>query len=163
MPSGGKVEIENIKNFPFCEILIFCSATCGQFSNQIFERWPSYKLIRQNVTGDLFFFFSLLAWYLSGILSRLRLLKTASRLSWGPENQLPSLSTNIPILPIGILDFCKQKLAAPPLGPMNHLTRYKLWPNFMIYKDSGIYCCGPPKALLQSNALLKLVSSNHVL
>ena len=29
---------------------------------------------------------------------------------------------NIPILPIGILDFCKQKLAAPPLGPMSHLV-----------------------------------------
>ena len=26
------------------------------------------------------------------------------------------VTQNIPILPIGILDFCKQKLAAPPLG-----------------------------------------------
>ena len=30
-------------------------------------------------------------------------------------------NVNIPILPINILDFCKQKLAAPPLGPMSHL------------------------------------------
>ena len=27
---------------------------------------------------------------------------------------------NIPILPFGILDFCKQKLLAPPVEPMNH-------------------------------------------
>ncbi len=30
---------------------------------------------------------------------------------------------NIPILPVGILDFCKQKLLAPPVKPMNHLKR----------------------------------------
>ncbi len=32
---------------------------------------------------------------------------------------------NIPILPIGFLDFCKQKLTAPPLWSMSHLVGYK--------------------------------------
>ncbi len=41
--------------------------------------------------------------------------------------QLKSLkmhTTNIPILLIGILDFCMQMLLAPPLGPMSHLVHY---------------------------------------
>ncbi len=33
---------------------------------------------------------------------------------------------NIPILPIGIVDCCNQKLTAPPFGPMNHLVYYKV-------------------------------------
>ncbi len=37
-----------------------------------------------------------------------------------------TLKVNIPILPIGI-DFCKQKLTAPPLRPMGYLVHCKLW------------------------------------
>ena len=31
--------------------------------------------------------------------------------------------SNIPILPVGILDFCKQNLLVPPIEPMDHLKR----------------------------------------
>ena len=34
---------------------------------------------------------------------------------------------NIPILPFGILDFCMQKLLAPPVEPMYHLKRVETW------------------------------------
>ncbi len=36
-----------------------------------------------------------------------------------------SINSGIPILPVGILDFCEQKLLAPPLKPMNHTLRIK--------------------------------------
>ena len=43
---------------------------------------------------------------------------SSSDVSWMPV--FPWV--NIPILPIGILDFCKQTLAAPSLRPMKHLS-----------------------------------------
>ncbi len=40
----------------------------------------------------------------------------------------PAICTiSIPILPIGFLDFCQQKLTAPPLWSMSHLVGYKWW------------------------------------
>ncbi len=43
--------------------------------------------------------------------------------SYAPGLQIKT--ENIPILPVGILDFCKQKLLAPPVKPMNHVKRDK--------------------------------------
>ncbi len=43
---------------------------------------------------------------------------------------------NIPILPVGILDFCKQKLLAPPMKPMNQLKSGK----FCILIDRCLNC-----------------------
>ncbi len=38
-----------------------------------------------------------------------------------------NLYRNIPILPVGILDFCKQKLLAPPMKPMYNLKGGEFW------------------------------------
>ncbi len=62
---------------------------------------------------------------------------------------------NIPILPVGIIDFCKQKLLAPPMKPMNHLKSGKsftkrcvwcncisdcaiIWPSYVFGDDSSV-------------------------
>ena len=43
---------------------------------------------------------------------------------------------NIPILPVGILDFCKQKLLAPPMKPMNHLKSVDFFSNLNRNKEN---------------------------
>ena len=51
---------------------------------------------------------------------------------------------NIPILPIGILHFCKKKLAAPPLGAMGHL----------VHSNNKVFCT------MSRNKILKVLSLN---